>query len=127
MDGGRGGWGEWRVWERGGERFVEGKESKHPLQVYPDSKPVHQAIDIIKAGGVSASSRMSSFLANVNQIPIISKHISGKAKLNEVAHLQSRAISSCQADHCSIHKFVNQTIEGVRDADFVFVGQFPMT
>ena len=71
------------------------RESRKPLLVYPDSKPVHQAILLVNKGHFSTSSRMSSFLTNINRINIISKHISGKAKLNPLADLQSRAPSDC--------------------------------
>ena len=58
---------------------------------------------------------MRSFLSNINRIPIISRHISGKAKLNPFADLQSRAPSVCCAETCSIHKFVEEAIDGVID------------
>ena len=58
---------------------------------------------------------MTSFLSNINRIPIISRHISGKAKLNPFADLQSRAPSACCAETCSIHKFVEEAIDSVID------------
>ena len=91
------------------------RESNHPLIICPDSKPVHQALDLINKGHFSASSRMSNFLTNANRIKLISKHISGKAKLNPMADLQSRATSECNAEICSIHKFVDEAVDGVID------------
>ena len=89
------------------------RETKKPVLVHPDNKPVHQAIELINRGNFSASARMSSFLTNINRIPIISKHISGKAKLNIVADLQSRTSSDCPTELCSIHKFVSEAMDGV--------------
>ena len=91
------------------------RESDHPLIICPDSKPVHEAVNLINGGKFSVSARMSSFLANVNRTPIISKHISGKAKLNPISDLQSRFPAQCHSDHCSIHKFINETIDAVVD------------
>ena len=63
------------------------RESKLLLIICPDSKPVHDAVSLITKGNFSTSSRMTSFLSNVNRIPIVSKNISGKAKLNLTADL----------------------------------------
>jgi hypothetical protein len=49
------------------------RESKHPL-----TKPVHDAVNLIAKGNFSTSSRMTSFLANVNRIPV---SIGGKSFL----------------------------------------------
>ena len=89
------------------------RESKNPIIICPDSKPVHDAVNLINKGKFSTSARMTSFLANVNRIPIISKHVSGKAKLNPFADLQSRAPSECDAELCTIHRFVDEAIHGV--------------
>ena len=91
------------------------RESKLPIMVCPDNKPVHDAVSLINKGKFSTSARMTSFLANINRLPIISQHISGKAKLNPFADLQSRAPSTCSADVCTIHKFVEEAIDGVID------------
>jgi hypothetical protein len=45
------------------------RESKHPLIICPDSKPVHDALNLINKGNFSTSARMTSFLTNVNRIP----------------------------------------------------------
>ena len=52
-------------------------------------------------------------MANVNRVPIISQHISGKAKLNPLADLQSRHPPQCESDICTIDKFIDSAIEGV--------------
>ena len=58
------------------------RESLHPIMILPDSKPVQQAIELIKKGKFSTSSRMNRFLSNINKIPIVVKHLSGKYDLN---------------------------------------------
>ena len=91
------------------------RESKHPLMLYPDSKPVHEAIKLVNEGKFSTSARMSSFLTNINRTKIESKHISGKAKLNPYSDLQSRIPAECNSEVCSIHKFINEAIDSVVD------------
>ena len=49
-----------------------------------------EAVELIKKGGWSSSSRMNRLISNVTKIPITVKHISGKFKLNQVADHQSR-------------------------------------
>ena len=89
------------------------RESKHPLIICPDNKPVHDAVNLINKGHFSVSARMSNFLTNVNRVPIISQHISGKAKLNPLADLQSRHPPQCDSDICTIGKFIDSAIESV--------------
>ena len=91
------------------------RESKLPIIVCPDNKPVHDAVNLINKGKFSTSARMTSFLSNINRLPINSRHISGKAKLNPFADLQSRAPSTCYSEICSIHQFVEESIDGVID------------
>ena len=91
------------------------RESVHPLIILPDSKPVHEAVKMINQGKFSTSARMSSFLTNVNRTQIISKHVSGKAKLNPISDLQSRNPSDCSSEFCSIHKFIDEAINSVID------------
>ena len=93
------------------------RESKYPLIIQPDSKPVHEAIKLINNGKFSSSARMSSFLTNINRTRIDSKHISGKAKLNPVSDLQSRNPSECSSEFCSIHRFIDETIDSVIDGN----------
>ena len=91
------------------------RESKHPLIIETDSKPVHEALQLIKQGKFSASARISSFLTNVNRTPVISKHISGKARLNSFSDMQSRFPPDCDSEYCSIHKFLSESIESIVD------------
>ena len=90
------------------------RESSHPLQVRPDNKTVHEAIKLINGGKFSTSSRISSFLTNINRTPIESRHISGKAKLNPFSDIQSRLTPEC-TESCSVHKFINESIESIVD------------
>ena len=83
--------------------------------VLPDSKPVQDAINLIKKGKFSASSRMNRFLSNVNRIPITVKHLSGRYNLNEISDHQSRHPASCNAETCSIHKFISELSDSVMD------------
>ena len=89
------------------------RESQHPLIIETDSKPVHEALKLINNGKFSASARMSSFLTNINRTTITSKHISGKARLNPIADLQSRNPPECHSEACSIHKFIDDKIDSV--------------
>ena len=88
------------------------RESKLPLIIMPDSKPVHEAVKMINKGKFSTSARISSFLNNVNRFRIESKHISGKAKLNPISDLQSRTPAECTAEVCAIHRFIDDKTSG---------------
>ena len=44
------------------------RESKLPILILPDSKLVHDVINLIKIGKFSASLRMNRFLSNINKI-----------------------------------------------------------
>ena len=83
--------------------------------ILPDSKPVQDAINLIKKGKFSASSRMNRFLSNVNRIPITVKHLSGRYNLNEISDHQSRHLATCNAETCSIHKFISELSDSVMD------------
>ena len=84
------------------------RESKLPIMILPDSKPVQQAIELIKKGKFSTSSRMNRFLSNINKIPITVKHLSGKYNLNTISDHQSRHPSECSSQTCAIHKFIEE-------------------
>ena len=92
------------------------RESKHPLLICPDSKVVADAVQLIKQGKYSASSRINKFLTNVNKVHLEVAHISGKAKLNSVGDNQSRHPSSCASEVCSVCRFVNEQVEEVVDS-----------
>ena len=91
------------------------RESRHPLEVRPDSKPVHEAIKLVNQGKFSTSARISSFLTNINRTKIESRHVSGKAKLNPFADLQSRILPDCNNEGCSIHKFLEDAADAIVD------------
>ena len=91
------------------------RESKHPVLILADSKPVSDAIKKIQEGKFSTSSRMNQLLTNVNKLPIIAKHLSSKFKLNQVADLQSRYTPPCNVTNCSIHKFIDEVTSTVID------------
>ena len=91
------------------------RESKHPVIVLPDSKPVIDTINLIKKDKFLASSQMNRFLANVNKVPILVKHLSGKFNLIEISDHQSCYPSTCQAELCSIHHFIQVIIDTVID------------
>ena len=61
------------------------------------------------------SLKMNMFLTNINKIPISVKHLSGKYSLNKISDHQSRHPSSCTAQTCSIHKFIDELSETVID------------
>ena len=82
--------------------------------VLPDIKPVQQAIELVKKGKFLAS-RMNRFLSNINKIAITEKHLSGKYDLNTISDHQSRHPSECEADTCSIHKFIQELTDTVLD------------
>ena len=91
------------------------RESKHPLLICPDSKTVADAVQLIRKGKYSASSRINRFVTNVNRVPIRVAHISGKAKLNAAGDNQSRQPSECTSDLCTVCRFVNSLITSVLD------------
>ena len=83
--------------------------------ILPDSKPAQDAINLIKKGKFSASSRMNHFLFNINKIPITVKHLSSKYKLNKISNHQSRHPPDCNAETCTIHKFITELSETLLD------------
>lgn len=91
------------------------RESKHPVLILADSKPVADAIKKIQEGKFSTSSWMNRLLTNVNKLPIVAKHLSSKFKLNQVADLLSCYTPSCNVSNCSIHKFINEVTSTVID------------
>ena len=92
------------------------RESRNPVLLLPDNKPVQDAVALIQQGKFSASARMNRFLTNINKVPISIKHLSSKFHLNEVADHQSRNPSSCSAVNCSIHRFISGLSDTVVDA-----------
>ena len=84
------------------------RESKHPILILADSKPVAEAIKNIQEGKFSMSSQMNRLLTNINKLPVTAKHLSSKFKLNQIADLQSRYTPLCNVTNCSIHKFIDE-------------------
>ena len=84
------------------------KETKQPVIIAPDSKPVADAVKMIKNGNFSTNPRMQSLITNVNRIPISIQVASGKNNLNQCGDFQSRHPSICNSDHCSICSFVQE-------------------
>ena len=93
------------------------RESLHPIMILPDSKPVQHAIELIKRGKFSASSRMNRFLSNINKIPIVVKHLSGKYDLNTLSDHHSKHPSECSSETCSVHKFIENLSDTVIDPE----------
>ena len=61
----------------------------------------------------SSNPRIQALITNVNRIPIIVQHASGKNKLNNCGDFQSRHPSTCTTQHCSICKFVSEASDTV--------------
>ena len=89
------------------------KESKNPILVSPDSKPVADAINLVRKGLYSSSPRIQSFITNINRLPLKVQLASGKLKQNQSSDYQSRHPSECTADHCSICSFISETSDSV--------------
>ena len=89
------------------------KEAKKPVILSPDSKPVADAIKLIKKGQYSSSPRIQSFINNVNRIPISVQLASGKTQQNISSDYQSRHPSNCEAQHCAICSFTEDLSNSV--------------
>ena len=89
------------------------KECKHPVIISPDSKPVADAVKLIKKGLYSTSPRIQSFINNINRIPIVVQLASGKNKQNISSDYQSRHPAKCTSEHCSICNFVSESSDSV--------------
>ena len=87
------------------------KESKKPIIVAPDSKAVADAVNRIKSGKHSSNPRIQALITNVNRIPLVVQLASGKNNLNPCGDYQSRYPSSCEAQHCSICNFVQDSTD----------------
>ena len=49
----------------------------------------------------------------MNRTPIKPRHISGKAKLNPIADVQSRIPPECTSEACSVRKFLDETTNSI--------------
>ena len=91
-------------------------ESKMPLLILSDSKPVVEAFQLMKKGKFSTSSRMSAFLYSANQYKVDIQHISGKYKQNLGPDYLSRNPVQCNNKQCQICLFILQTSQCVVSA-----------
>ena len=89
------------------------KECTKPIIITPDSKPVADAVKLIKKGHYSSNPRMQSFISNINRLPIVVQLASGKSNQNQSSDFQSRHPSSCNAEHCSICLFISEKSDSV--------------
>ena len=91
-------------------------ESKMPLLILSDSKPVVEAFQLMKKGKFSTSSRMSAFLYSANQYKVDIQHISGKYKQNQGPDYLSRNPAQCNNKQCQVCLFILQTSQCVVSA-----------
>ena len=89
------------------------KEAKNPTIICTDSKPVHDAIKLIRKGNYSTNPRIQALLTNINRVPITVRLVSGKLKHNQSSDLQSRNPSSCSVAHCSVCIFVQDSSSSI--------------
>ena len=86
-------------------------QSTSKPQVYTDSKPCVQAVQKLKRGEFSASSRLSTFLSAVSRYQAQVSHISGAVNLS--ADYASRQPLHCNSDSCSVCKFLSEVMDSV--------------
>ena len=92
------------------------KESKLPIILGTDSKPVYDAANLIQKGQFSMSPRITKFLNNINRVDVQVKHVSGKLGHNYIPdYLSRQETPDCTADKCQICNFINQTIDEILD------------
>ena len=92
------------------------KESKLPIILGTDSKPVYDAANLIQKGQFSMSPRITKFLNNINRVDVQVKHVSGKLGHNYIPdYLSRQETPDCTADKCQICNFINQTTDEILD------------
>ena len=91
------------------------KESRKPVIICPDSKPVCDATNLLQNGKFSLSPRIQTFLNNMGKIKCEVQHISGKSGQNKIADFQSRNTEICAADICQLCNYVNHESETIID------------
>ena len=89
------------------------KECRKPVILSPDSKPVADAVKMIKKGLYSSNPRIQTFITNVNRVPLVVQLASGKNKHNLPSDYHSRHPSECVAQHCSVCSFVKESAASV--------------
>ena len=92
------------------------KESKKPVIICPDSKPVCDATKLLQKGKFSLSPRIQTFLNNMGKISCEVQHISGKSGQNHVADYQSRNTFPCTAEICQLCDYINQQGDTIIDS-----------
>ena len=89
------------------------KQSKNPVIICPDSKPVVDAAKKMEKGNFSLSPRIQTFLNNLSKIKYDIQHISGKSGHNAPGDYQSRNATQCDTEHCQICNFIQETADSV--------------
>jgi hypothetical protein len=89
------------------------KQSRKPVIICPDSKPVVDAAKKMEKGNFSLSPRIQTFLNNLSKISYDIQHISGKSKHNAAGDFQSRNATKCETEHCQICTFIQETADSV--------------
>ena len=89
------------------------KQSRNPVIICPDSKPVVDAAKKMEKGNFSLSPRIQTFLNNLSKISYEIQHISGKSGHNAAGDFQSRNSTACNTEHCQICTFIEETADSV--------------
>ena len=103
------------------------RESKFETKVFTDSKPCVQAVNKLKRGEFSLSSRLSTFLMTFNEMKVSLYHISGETNL--ISDFVSRNPIDCENENCQVCKFLfaesEITVQSSNTEDIVS-GKFKM-
>ena len=89
------------------------KESKHPVIICPDSKPVCDATKLLQQGKFSLSPRIQTFLNQVGKIRADVQHVAGTQ--NQAADYKSRNTTECNAEICQLCNYVTHQTDTVID------------
>ena len=79
------------------------RETRKPVIICTDSKPVMDAAKKIKKGNFSLSPRIQTFLNNLSRLSVEVQHISGKTNHNQPSDFMSRNTTQCLAQECQIY------------------------
>ena len=91
------------------------RETRQPVLICSDSKPVVDAAKKILAGKFSLSPKIQTFLNNLSKANCEIRHIAGKTGHNAASDYSSRNTYDCAAEICQICNFVQQTADSVLD------------
>ena len=89
------------------------KESKHPVIICPDSKPVCDAVKLLQQGKFSLSPRIQTFLNQVGKVRADIQHVAGT--LNQAADYKSRNTQQCNAEICQLCNYVQHQADTIID------------